>query len=411
MPVTPPSYDPNARAKTAADVKYGAAEAQLNRSIESARMQEAAQKAALDQYGAAGRQVIGETYGDLYGNLAENRRDTNAQLGTQVGLVGQGYRDAGALGNQARADSAQRLATLAGTLGLSGQAQSEVNTGIEQLAAQILSNSAQDDATRSGNLRTWAAQQDAFLGQGEAQAQREGAERKGSFEDELVRALAGMQADFRQREFDQQGSLLDLLNERGSFQTSAADQYSDNLFSQGLQAFQANLSEQEAQAQAAARQAAQALAERQFAASQSGNDLEDFLNLAQNARAEKSSALDNLLKQKQLNQVDPAQTLDEWGAQNNATDLIDELLQTYNSININRNKVQGILDSDQVQGNVGKIPKEYMDLYNYYGTKDPSSLFVEDFNRMYGNKSKLTDAQLRTALPYILGMPQFKTGE
>jgi hypothetical protein len=87
------------------------------------------------------------------------------------------------------------------------------------------------------------------------------------------------------------------------------------------------------------------------------------------------------------------------------------LLQTYNSININRNKVQGILDSEQVGGNAAKIPKEYRDLYNYYGTKDPSSLFVEDFNRMYGNKSKLTDAQLRTALPYILGMPQFKTGE
>ncbi len=411
MPVTPPSYDPNARAKTAADVKYGAAEAQLNRSIESARMQEAAQKAALDQYGAAGRQVIGQTYGDLYGNLAENRRDTNAQLGTQVGLVGQGYRDAGALGDQARADSASRLATLAGTLGLSGQAQSEVNTGVERLAQQILANSAQDDATRSGNLRTWAAQQDAFLGQGEAQARREGADRQGSFEDELVRALAGMQADFREREVNQQGSLLDLLTERGSFQTSAADQYSDNLFSQGLQAFQANLSEQEAMQQAAARQAAQALAERQFAASQSGNELEDFLALSQNARAEKSSALENALRQKQLSQVDPAQTLDEWGAQNNATDLIDELLQTYNSININRNKVQGILDSEQVGGNAAKIPKEYRDLYNYYGTKDPSSLFVEDFNRMYGNKSKLTDAQLRTALPYILGMPQFKTGE
>lgn len=415
MPISAPSFDPNARAKTAADVKYGAAEAQINRSIESARMQEAAQRAALDQYGAAGRQVIGDTYNQLYGNLEENRADTERQLGTQVQSVGQGYRDAASLADQARADSAQRLARLAGTIGLSNAGLADVSTGIEQLAARILGNSAQDDATRSGNLRTWAAQQDAFLRQGQAQAQREGAERKGSFEDELIQALAKLQADARNQEYGLQGSLLDLLNERGAFQTSAADQYVNELFGQQLQAAQYNLGEQDAISQAAARAAQLEMAqrelglkERSYADSQKDDSLKNMLALAQNNREERMSGIDYLLKQQQLGKMPDASTIDEWAQQQGINPAeVDQLLRTYNSQILNTNKAKSILESDKVGGDLTKVPKEFRDLVNRYALMDPTALFTEEYPNQY--QTGLSPSQIRTALAYIQQtQPQYR---
>lgn len=343
MPVSAPQYDPNQRAQQAAQVKYGAAEAQINRAIEQGRLQEAAQKAALDQYGAGGRQVIGQTYDQLFGNLAANRTDSANQLGTQVNLVGQGYRDAGALAEQARSDSAARLARLAGTIHLSGEGQAAASSGMEQLASRILANNAQDDATRSGNLRTWAAQQDAFLGQGQAQAQREGAERKSSFENELVRALSELQADARNFEYGQQGSLLDLLNERGAFTVSAANDYNDQLYNQMLQAAQFNLGESEAQAQAQRAAAAQAMAERELGLKERSyeegkqrDSLADYLALSQEQRAQKGFDLDYQLKTRGMN---TPQSIQDWISMNNVDPqsfnlLMDEYNRAANEVAI-----------------------------------------------------------------------------
>lgn len=406
MPITPPQYDPNARAQNAAQTKYGAAESQINRAIEQARMQEVAQKAALDQYGAAGRQVIGDTYQQLGTNLEANRANTANELGTQVGLVGQGYRDAGALAEQARADSAARMARLAGTIHLSGAGQADASTGMEQLASRILGNNAMDDATRTGNLRTWSAQQDAFLRQGMAQGEREGAQRKSSFENELVRALSELQADYRNQEFQNQGSLLDLLNERGSFTVGAANDYTDQQFAQMLQAGQFNLSEQEAQAQAAARAAAQSLAERQYALQErsyeegKGRDsLQDFLALSGNARAEKAGALDNLLKQQQLNKMPEARTIDEWAAQQGIPIAsIDSLMQEYQKVADDIRRVSALQETG------GDLTARQRYEINTYGQDPITELLRRNPQGMYdstGRTQKLTSTQVRDAMSYL----------
>lgn len=402
MPISAPSYDPNARAKTQADVRYGAAEAQLNRALEANRMMEAAQKAALDQYGQAGRGVITDTYNQLYGNLDENRRDVNQNLGTQVDLVGQGYRDAAALAEQARADSANRLAQLAGTLRLSGDAQAGVNSGIENLAARQLAASAQDDATRSGNLRTWAAQQDAFMGQGIAQAHREGADRASSFENELVRALAELQAAARGQEYDITGKQLDIANERGAFTVEQANSLIDQLFGQQMQAAQYNLSEQNAIQEAAARAAQLQLAREQFEYSKQGDSLKDMLALSQNSREEKMSGIDYLLKQKELTQMPDPKTIDEW-AQANGVDsrIIDRLVQDYTNTVQQMNTAQGLREALQAKGvtdfseknliKQGLTPDELNALANtQYG--DPISELVNDFKQGYSYPGWWTDA-------------------
>ena len=402
MPISAPSYDPNSRAQQQAQIKYGASEAQLNRSIEANRMMEAAQRAALDQYGAAGRGVISDTYNQLYGNLEENRRDTNQNLGTQVDLVGQGYRDAANLASQARSDSAGRLAQLAGTLRLGGEAQADVQSGVEQLAARQLGNSAMDDATRSGNLRTWAAQQDAFLGQGIAQAHREGAGRASSFENELVNALADLQAAARNQEFNLQGSLLDLFNEKGAFTVEQANALVDQLFGQQLQAAQYNLGEQSAMAEAAARAQQMQLAREQFEYGKQGDSLRDMLALSQNARDEKMSDIDYLLKQKELTKMPDANTIDEWAAQNNVDPrIIDRLVQDYTQTTQNINRAQQLQEALSAKGvtdfseknlmKQGLTPEELNILANTQFS-DPISELVNDFKQGYSYPGWWTDA-------------------
>lgn len=421
MPISAPQYDPNARAHQQAQIKYGAAEAQLNRAMESARMMEAAQRAALDQYGAAGRGVIGETYGQLHGNLEANRADTANQLGTQVDLVGQGYRDAAALGDQARADSAGRLAQLAGSLRLGGEAQADVNTGIEQLAARQLAASAQDDATRSGNLQTWSAQQDAFLRQGMAQAQREEAGAKSSFENELVRALAEMQAAAREQEYGLQGSLLDLFNEKGSFTVEQANALVDQLFGQQLQAANYNLSEQEAISAAAARAAQQALqarqmelSEREFSQNSQGNALRDFLAMSEEQRAQKGFDLDYALKQRQLSQMPEARTIDEWASQqgvdpNTINSLVQQYTNTVHRLNQGqalRESLAGLSPSEQQKAMKNWTREDRINAEQYI-YNDPISQLVNDFSRGFnapGNtnpRNALTATQLRQALGFL----------
>lgn len=361
MPISVPSYDVNARAKTAADVKYGGAEAQINRAVDSAKMQEIAQKAALDQYGAAGRGVIGSTFNDLYGNLQANITDTAAQLGNQADIVGRGYRDATTLAQTARQQSQDRLAGLAGTIGLNQVQQAENLSPIEQLTNKIVGENAQYDATRTGNLRTWAGQQDALLREGLSQSRREGADRASSFENELVAALADLQARSTNQQYGLQGSLLDLLKERGAFQTGVADDYIDQLFGQQMQAAQYNLSEQEAQSQAAARSLQSALAEKELAFkeraygdSRSDTSLENQLSLAREGRAQRESDLDLLLKQTQLGKLFEPQDLNEWAAQSGVDDnalnaLLDEYNRATNEIAIANSLDYSALGSDDPQ--------------------------------------------------------------
>lgn len=425
MPITPPNTDVNARAANATAVKYGASEAQLNRAIDAAKMQEIAQKAALDQYGAAGRQAIGQTYTDLYSNLAANKADTVNQLGTQVDQVGRGYRDANQLVQTARDASQQRLSDLAGRIGRGGDSVAAGLSPIEDLVNQIVGQNAQSDATRSGNLRTWAAQQEAFMNQGIDQAHRSESERKSSFENELLQSLADLQAKATDTQVGLQGGLLDLLNEKGSFQQSALDQYINELFGQQMQAAQYNLSEQEAQSQAAARAAANDLAarelglkERSYNDSKQGQSLQDMLALAQNDRAERSSALENALRQKQLGQVDQPSTLDEWAAQNGVgNDAIAQLLKDYNSITNESAIAQALAENKQLKTDdpraalIGADPMAVLMQRLSGGMVLPGGDdFVHKNNDgTYGEKYSLPDkvlmtpAQVRAALSYLGG--------
>ena len=257
MPITVPNSDPVARAQQSAQVKYGGQEDSIKRAIASLAVTRAADQAAINQYGDSGRGAINATFDDLLSNLDVNRSRAAADLNTQANLVGQGYREANQVAEAARQQGAANLAGVAGSSNtFSADQLAAARSPLEALAARIIGDNAQNDATTTGNLRTWAAQHDALRGAGMDDARRDKSNRLSGFEGELLSSIAKSKNDATNQEYDFQSALLDLLNERGAYTADQANSLADLLFNQQLQAAQYNLSEQEAASMAAARNAA-----------------------------------------------------------------------------------------------------------------------------------------------------------
>lgn len=267
MPISINAGDPAQRAANATQLKYGAQESQLQRALAALEATRAADLAAINQYGEGGRSAINQTFEQLFGNLETNRQLVQSQLGIQADAVGAGYREANQIAEAARAAAADRLSKMhGGNVAYSSVNLAEAASPIEQLAAQVIGMNAQSDATRTGNLRNFAAQQDALMRAGISGAQRDRSNRLSGFEAELLRAVASARAAATEQEYGLQGDVLDLITERGSYQNELTADFLDRAFGQQLQAAQYNLSEREAIDQAAYRQAQLAQAANQFAA-------------------------------------------------------------------------------------------------------------------------------------------------
>jgi hypothetical protein len=257
MPLEITAGDPAARAKAVTDVKYGGQEAAIKRAIAALGASRTADQAAINSYGVGGRQAITDSYNQLDTNLETNRQMVNRDLGIQVDAIGGGYRQAQDIANAAAQQSTGGMQNLFNNNAAYGTVDfNEATSPISSLAARLVGESANSDATYTGNLRNWAAQQNALMQSGQAGAMRERASSTGGFERELLNALATSKNDRSQEEFDFQGQLLDLLNERTSFESATASDFLDQLFSQKLQAANYNLSEQQMLSDAAYKQAA-----------------------------------------------------------------------------------------------------------------------------------------------------------
>ena len=282
MPITVPNSDPVARAQQSAQVKYGGQEDSIKRAIASLAVTRAADQAAINQYGDSGRGAINTTFDELLSNLDVNRGRAAADLNTQANLVGQGYREANQVAEAARQQGAANLGALAGSSNtFSADQLAAARSPLEALAARIIGDNAQNDATTTGNLRTWAAQHDALRGAGMDDARRDKSNRLSGFEGELLSSIAKSKNDATNQEYDFQSALLDLLNERGAYTADQANSIADLLFNQQLQAAQYNLSEQEAASAAAARNSASRTANDELAwrkqqAAEAGMDMENY---------------------------------------------------------------------------------------------------------------------------------------
>lgn len=252
MPLEVTGGDPNARAKAAADLKYGAQQDAVQRAIAALAGQRQADEASINTYGQQGRAAIGQTFDQLVNNLETNRALVNRDLGIQVDSIGQGFRDANAIAEAARERALSNLDQLyGGNRAYSTMDIAKFRDPIESLAAQVLGENANADATFTGNLKNFAAQQDAIMQSGIGGAQRDRSNRLSSFENELIRAISEAKNLRSQQEYDYQSRLTDLIGERGNFQALTAADYIDQLFGQQVQAANYNLSERAQLAQEA----------------------------------------------------------------------------------------------------------------------------------------------------------------
>lgn len=252
MPLEVTGGDPNARAKAAADLKYGAQQDAVQRAIAALAGQRQADEASINTYGQQGRAAIGQTFDQLVNNLETNRALVNRDLGIQVDSIGQGFRDANAIAEAARERALSNLDQLyGGNRAYSTMDIAKFRDPIESLAAQVLGENANADATFTGNLKNFAAQQDAIMQGGISGAQRDRSNRLSSFENELIRAISEAKNLRSQQEYDYQSRLTDLIGERGNFQALTAADYIDQLFGQQVQAANYNLSERAQLAQEA----------------------------------------------------------------------------------------------------------------------------------------------------------------
>lgn len=291
MPLQVTGGDPNARAQVATDLKYGAQQSVIERAIAALAGQQQANEAGINTYGQQGRAGIGQSFDQLVGNLETNRALVNRDLGIQTENIGQGFRDANSIAEAARTRALDNLDQLyGGNKAYSTTDVAKYRDPIETLAAQVMGENAKADATFTGNLANFAAQQDAIMRSGIGGAQRDRSNRLASFENELLRAISESKNQFSQREFDLNSELANLLNERGSFQAVTAADYIDQLFGQTLQAAQYNLSEQAQASEDAYRRA-------QIAESQAERAQRGALARAEAQRADKSANNNDYWKQ------------------------------------------------------------------------------------------------------------------
>ncbi len=267
-------------AQANANLKYGGQEAALKRAMDALRANTDSNVQSLEGYGNTGRNVLGQVYGVLDTKLAQNRQQTGEDLAKQVASIGQGYRDAGNVATAARDDARTYLEQLAERTG--GQAAlPEVMSGVENTASKILGRFAQNDATTTGNLQNWAAQNDSIMAGTQNIGQQMRADAGSRFENELLNALGGARLEGTKGQNDLQGRLLDILNERGSFLTSELARLASEEWQRQMEQAKLNQAAQQANAELALRSASLASENNARAYSQSRDSKGDALAQAE----------------------------------------------------------------------------------------------------------------------------------
>lgn len=197
-------------------------------------------------YAPKGQQYIGGVYDTLDSQLAANKANAMQQLDIAGNQIGQGYRDAVTLNNAARDESRQYLSNLASGMGAE-QYGAGVSSALEQLVNTLNDRNRTSDATVTGNLRNWSAQQGSIYDQQTGMGKQMRAQSLSDFQNEILKAISQAQLQGSQQETTWDQQLAQILGERGSFLAETAQQLGqqdwENAFKQAQlqqQADQAN---------------------------------------------------------------------------------------------------------------------------------------------------------------------------
>ena len=229
-------------------LKYDPQQAAIQRQIDAARGQTAANEAGLQTYGTTGRQAIGNVYDTLGSLLTGNRAQSAADLGQQADLVGQGYTQANNYQNSVADQARTRLSALSDQLGAGQAGNFTVQSDLEKTLGGILGQNAQAQAATTGNLRTWAGQWDQILGNGINIGEQTRAKTAGDFETELLKLLGDNKVAGLEGENAMQGKLADILGARQNDLVATYNQLAQQEWERSLQQAQMDMEAQKSNA-------------------------------------------------------------------------------------------------------------------------------------------------------------------
>src|SRR5215471_14609942 len=196
-------------------VKYDPQQAALQRQLELSQKNTASNEQAIQGYGTAGRQIIGDSFNTLYGLLGANKTDTQNALNQQLSLTNQGYDNAIRDIQGYQQNSRDYIANMARQLGQSGQGL--VSSGnLEDISNRELGYASAARANYGQQLSDWIAKMGSLADMGISSAHQSEARDRASFETELLSMLGSNKLAGTNQETDVINKIADLMNVRQS---------------------------------------------------------------------------------------------------------------------------------------------------------------------------------------------------
>jgi len=253
--------DIGALANQYADLQFNPQQSAIDRRMQLIGQRTDIQNQAVGRQGELGRGYVGEAYNVLDQHLGQNKTNAMRDLEVAGNQVGQGYRDANALGETLRVQSRNALAELAQRMNAGNYAM-PILGGIEQTANELQQANANRDATVTGNLRNWAAQSGDIYNRQIGTGHQMRADALSRLESDLIRAIGENNLSGAEQQSDLSDDLVKLLGERGAFLAQQINQLGQQEFEKSVQQAQLDMQAQELNARMADSAADRALRER-----------------------------------------------------------------------------------------------------------------------------------------------------
>lgn len=207
--------DPWEVAQAQVAVKYDPQQANLQRQIDMAKSSTATNEQALQGYGTAGRQIIGDTYSKLYDWLNYGKATQQQELGQQVANTNAGYDQAIQQMQGYQTGSRNYLQEMAAALGQSGQGL--VSGGkLEDSINQQLGRASASKLNYGSGLADWTAKMGSIADMGISAAHQGEAQGRSTFESELLQLLGQNKYAGTIQETDAMNKLSDIMGLRQS---------------------------------------------------------------------------------------------------------------------------------------------------------------------------------------------------
>lgn len=279
MAVAPPQLDLQALAANAANTKYNAQLAAMERQRQLTELADQTNVDSINNFQPTGTAVIQNTFGDLVKNLVANRSIMGQEFDQSANAI-QGAYDRSAQYSQANEqDSLDWLKSLGANIGVGGQSPNDQGAVAQLLLSQtdpMQNRMAGYGANAVANARQWGTEHLAHMQNDIGLAQERGAGEVSGFQKQIADLLSQAGLARSQHQFDILGGISDLQGEKGSYTVDAlndlvAREYQQQRDYAGDQLNEAQLAAQIQMHNAAMQESA---ADRAMKAQLSGQDLE-----------------------------------------------------------------------------------------------------------------------------------------